>query len=138
MDFPEVGTRFSTAENRFCMRELCSGVWSNFIAVASNFALFNVFEQNLDDARLHYEEALSIERQLAEENSTVYLPNLAMTLSNLGRVNQFQSRIGEARAHYREALNILEMLSQSTQAYASEIAKVKAGLAQLEKPGLPH
>ena len=46
----------------------------------------------MDDARQHYEEAVKIDRQLAEQNPAVYLPDLAMSLSNLGRVYSLLGR----------------------------------------------
>ena len=104
----------------------------------NNFALFDAYQQNLDDARLHYEEALGIDRDLAKQNSSIYLSDLAMTLRNLGRVDRMQGRNEESRGHYQEALSILEVLAQSGPQYATEMARVKADLAQLEKPGAPH
>ena len=104
----------------------------------NNFALFDAYQQNLDDARLHYEEALAIDRKLAKQNSSIYWPDLAMTLRNLGRVDRMQGRNEESRGHYQEALSILEVLAQSGPQYATEMARVKADLAQLEKQGSPH
>jgi tetratricopeptide (TPR) repeat protein len=87
----------------------------------------------MDEARQHYEEALKIERQLAEQNSAVYLPDLAMALSNLGRVDQLQNRIEESRVHYEEALSLLRKLSQGDKRYAGDVARVEASLEELGK-----
>ena len=61
----------------------------------SNFGRLDAIQNRMDDARQHYEEALKIDRQLAQQNPAVYLPDMAMTLNNLGRVDRLQNRIEE-------------------------------------------
>lgn len=102
-------------------------------ATLSNYALFNVYEQRLDEARQRFEEVVKIDRQLVEQNSSVYLPNLTMGLSNLARAEHLQGRDSSAEDHYKEAYNLLQVLAQKNQAYTREMARVEAGLAELQK-----
>jgi tetratricopeptide (TPR) repeat protein len=87
----------------------------------------------MDEARQHYEEALKIHRNLAEQNPAVYLPDLAMTLNNLGKVDRLQNRIEESRAHYQEALSLFRSLVQGDRKYAGGVARVEASLKELDE-----
>ena len=61
-----------------------------------------------------YIEALSILRQLANDNPTVYLPGVATTLNNLGVLVAVDSqRRNEAEALYTEALTSYRQLAKS-------------------------
>jgi tetratricopeptide (TPR) repeat protein len=102
-------------------------------ATLTNYALFNVYERHMDEAGQRFEEAVNIDRHLAEQNSSVYLPNLAMSLSNLARVEHIQGRDHSADEHYREAYNLLESLVQRNPAYASDMGRVEASLKELQK-----
>jgi tetratricopeptide (TPR) repeat protein len=99
----------------------------------TNFAGADAVRNKLEDARRHYEEAVKIDRQLAQKNPTPYLANLAMTLNSLGRVDQFENRIEESRANYQEALSLLRSLAQSDNRYAGQAAAVEASLQELDK-----
>jgi tetratricopeptide (TPR) repeat protein len=88
----------------------------------------------MDEARQHYEEALKIDRQLAEQDPAVYLPDMAMTLSNLGRVDRLENRMEESRANYTEAVTIYRKLAQGDPArYAGDLARAEARLEELEE-----
>jgi tetratricopeptide (TPR) repeat protein len=70
-------------------------------------------EQNrMDEARLAYDEALKIYRQVAKDTPDTYLPKLAMTLNNLGTLHSAQNRPDEANLAYKEALKIFRELAQ--------------------------
>jgi tetratricopeptide (TPR) repeat protein len=53
-------------------------------ATLNNLGSMDRLQNRLDEARKHYEEALKIHRQLAEQNPAKYLPNMAMMLNELG------------------------------------------------------
>ena len=93
--------------------------------------VLRIYVAACDQARQHDEEALKIDRQLAQQNPTVYLPDMAMMLSNLGRVDRLQNRMDEARVHYEEALSLLRQLLQGDSKYAGEVARVQASLEEL-------
>jgi hypothetical protein len=59
---------------------------------------------------LHYQEALSTYRELAQANSEAYLPHVAMTLNNLANLYSATYWMKEAEAACREAEGILEPL----------------------------
>src|ERR1039458_8329231 len=100
----------------------------------TNLGLLDAVQHRMDAARQHYEEALKIERQLAGQNSAVYLPDLAMALDNLGRVDRLQGRIEESRDHYQEAMTIYQELSKADpNRYANDVARVEASLKELQK-----
>ena len=52
-------------------------------ATLNNLGILDRLQNRMDDARQHYEEALKIYRQLAQQNPAKYLPDVAMTLNNL-------------------------------------------------------
>ena len=59
-------------------------------------------QKRLDEARRHFERALELRRQLAQQNPASYLPDMATTLNNLGSLDRLQNRTEEARQHYEE------------------------------------
>ena len=95
----------------------------------------DLFQNRMDQGQQHYEEALKIGRQLAQQNPAEYVPEVATTLANLGTVEGRQNRIDEARAHYQEALSLLLKLSQGDKKYAGDVANVEASLQELDKEG---
>jgi tetratricopeptide (TPR) repeat protein len=66
----------------------------------------------MDEARQHWEEALKIYRQLAQQNPGMYLPYLAITLNDLGNLDRFQNRTDDACQHYEDALKSFRQLAQ--------------------------
>jgi tetratricopeptide (TPR) repeat protein len=102
----------------------------------TDFARLNAMQNQMEEARPYYEEALKIDRQLAQRSPAIYLPNLAMTLDSLGRVDQLQSRIDESRVHYAEAMTIYQTLSEGDAArYSGYVSRVEASLRELEGKG---
>jgi tetratricopeptide (TPR) repeat protein len=90
----------------------------------------------MDEARKDYEEAVNIDRQLAQQKPVAYSRNLVMTLNNLGRVDRLQNRTEESRTHYQEALDLLRQLPQDDR-YARDQAALENSLEELSrgKPG---
>ncbi|MCW5933657.1 MAG: tetratricopeptide repeat protein [Fimbriimonadia bacterium] len=68
--------------------------------------------RRLDEAVSAYEDALTIRRDLAEEQPAVYTPDVAMTLNNLGNALGDLRRLDEALAAYEEALRLYRALAQ--------------------------
>jgi tetratricopeptide (TPR) repeat protein len=88
----------------------------------------------MDEGSQHFEGALEIYRQLAQQDPDEYLPYAAKTLCNLGFLEGNLNRIEESRAHYTEALNILRKLSQGDPSkYAGAVATVEASLEELAR-----
>ncbi|WP_176753897.1 tetratricopeptide repeat protein [Nitrosomonas mobilis] len=69
-------------------------------------------EKRMAEARKAYKEALKIRCALAQQNSNVYLPDLAVTLNNLGVLHRDENRMAEARGVFKEALKIQRDLAQ--------------------------
>jgi tetratricopeptide (TPR) repeat protein len=99
----------------------------------NNLGKLDGVQNRTDDARQHFEEALKIYRQLAQQDSDKYLPDVAGTLNNLGFLDRLQDRIEEARAHYQEALTLYRKLLQRDGKYAGDVARVEASLEELAK-----
>jgi tetratricopeptide (TPR) repeat protein len=59
-------------------------------------------ENRTNEARKEYDEALKIDRELAQKNPGTYLPRVAATLNNLGMLTRNQNHIAEALKTYRE------------------------------------
>ncbi len=99
--------------------------------VLNNLGKLDGAQNRLDDAKQNFEGALKIYRQLAQGE---YLSDLAGTLTSLGYLNQLQKRSDESRAYYTEAMTIYRKLAQgNSDRYANDLARVEAGLAELER-----
>lgn len=91
-------------------------------------------QKRMDAARQHYEEALSIRRELAQHNPNVYLPDMATTLNNLGNLDRIQQRMEAARQHYEESLDIhRQLLRQNSDPYLPDMAMALNNLGFLDK-----
>ena len=95
-------------------------------------------ENRSDDARAHFEESSGIYRELAQRDPERYKPFLAGTLNNLGFLDKNQNRLDESRASYEEALTLYRKLKESDGRYAADVARVEAGLQELNKKGSPR
>ena len=83
--------------------------------------------QSLNDfekARHHYEEALQIHRELAQQNPEAYLPDVATSLNNLGNLLSDTNDLKKAQDYYEEALQIRrELAQQNPEAYLPDVAE---------------
>ena len=71
-----------------------------------------------------YRLALSLRRQLAEDNPEEYLPDVAMTLNNMGNLHAQVGHPDKALKHYEEALGIYQELSDThPDAYLPDLAR---------------
>jgi tetratricopeptide (TPR) repeat protein len=94
----------------------------------------NTERNRLDEARLHFEQALQMRRQLARQNPATYLPDMATTLNNLGNLNRLENRMDEALQSYREALKIHRQLQQlKMDPYPPDLATTLNNLGSLEQ-----
>lgn len=96
---------------------------------ASNLFEFGLFLQEnnqFSKANKVYQEALALYRGLAEQNRTVYLPDVAMTLNNLATlVSDDSSRRQEAEEYCQEAIAIYRTLvQQSPSQYSPDLARI--------------
>ncbi len=99
----------------------------------NEFGLLDIGQNRMVEARQHYDEALKIDRQLAQQNPAVYLPDLGMMLDNLGRVDRLQNRIEKSHSHYTEASTIYRTRAEGDPArYATNIERVEASLHELD------
>jgi len=69
-------------------------------------------QKRMDEARRHFERALELRQQLAQQNPRVYMADMARTLNNLGNLDRLQNRTDEARQHNEGALAIYRQLAQ--------------------------
>ena len=91
-------------------------------------------EQRLAEARRHYEQALSIYRQLMRQYPETYLPDLAATLGNLGDVARLQNQPEEARVRYEESLQDYRVLvQQNPSAHLTNMVISLSSLANIDR-----
>ena len=85
---------------------------------------------DFSNARVSYEEALKIYRQLAETNPQAYLPDVATTLNNLAILHSSTGEFPKALEEYEEALKICRQLAETNpQAYEPDVAMTLNNLA---------
>ena len=91
--------------------------------------------QSLNDfekARHHYEEALQIHRELAQQNPEAHLPKVATSLNNLGVLLRDTNDLKQAQDYYEEALQIhRELAQQNPEAYEPGVAMTLQNLTIL-------
>jgi tetratricopeptide (TPR) repeat protein len=85
----------------------------------------------MNEARIEYEEALKIYRELAEKEPETYLPYVAATLNNLGILDRVQNRPEEARKAFEEALKIYKSFAkQDPDQFSPLVERMKKLLRQ--------
>jgi len=90
-------------------------------------------QHRMDEARLAYDEALKIRRELAQKNPDTYPPDVATTLNNLGVLDGEQNRTEEARMAFDEALKINRELAQKNpDTYLPDVAMTLNNLGFLD------
>jgi tetratricopeptide (TPR) repeat protein len=95
---------------------------------------FDTEPKRMDEARRHFERALEMRRQLAQQDPDKYLPYLAGSLNNLGMVDRHQNRLDEARQHFEGALRLYRRLAQQTpDAYLYYLATTLNNLGLLDR-----
>jgi hypothetical protein len=81
----------------------------------------------------YYEEALQINRELAEENPSTYKSYVANTLNNLAILQETMYEHGDALANYEEALRIYRKLAEENpRRYMPNLAMTLNNLASLQ------
>ena len=89
---------------------------------------------DFDKARSHYEEVLQVHRELSEQDSEVYKPDIATTLNNLGNLHCDTNDFKQAQVYYMEALQIYrEVSKQNPEAYKPAVATSLNNLGVLLK-----
>lgn len=102
-------------------------------ATSNRYGSFDRDRKRKDEARQHFERALELRRQLAQQNPAAYLPDVATTLNNLGNLDRLESRTDDARRHYEEALKDYEQLAQQNAAvYLPYLATTLNNLGNLD------
>jgi tetratricopeptide (TPR) repeat protein len=124
----------AVAENPFAHDAMGSALLDPELAMTStNLEGFGT-EQRMEEAREHFERALDLRRQLAQQNPAANLPDMATTLNNLGNLDRLQNRTGDARQHYEAAVGIHRQLAQQNlEQYLPDMAMALANLGSLEK-----
>ncbi len=101
---------------------------------ASNLEGLDTEQKRMDEARRHFEEALKIYRQLAQQNPDTYLPDMAAKLISLGNLDLPRNRMDEARQYFEEALKIHRQLAEQNPAtYLSDVAVTLNNLGNLDR-----
>jgi protein O-mannosyl-transferase len=91
-------------------------------------------QKRLEQARRHYEEAVSLYGELMRTGEDAYLPDMAAALSDLGNVAQLQGRPSEARSYYEEAFAMYRQLAQhDVGPYRADMARALGNLANLDR-----
>ncbi|MBK9962732.1 MAG: tetratricopeptide repeat protein [Saprospiraceae bacterium] len=97
-----------------------------------NFGILLYKTNDLSGAKKAYEEALQIQRKLAEKNPDVYLPDVANILDNLGLLLIDNSDISGAKKAYEEALQIeMKFVEINSDVYLPDVAKTLNNLGAL-------
>jgi tetratricopeptide (TPR) repeat protein len=101
-----------TERNPFAEDAMGSALMDPDLAMtASNLDGLDTVPKRMDAARMHFEQALELSRELAQRNQG-YLPDMAITLIDLANQNRALRRFDEARQHYEEALSVYRQLAE--------------------------
>ena len=97
----------------------------------NNLGILDQDQNQLNEARKEYEEALKIYRELAEKEPETYLPYVPATLNNLGILDRAQNRPEEARKAFEEALKIYKSFAkQDPDQFSPLVERMKKLLKQ--------
>ena len=98
----------------------------------NNLAVLHDNTKRYKEAEEEFNEALTIRRQLAEQNPDAYLPDVAMTLNNLGLLHSDTNQLDKAEEEYNEALITYRQLSdKNPDAFLPYVATTLNNLATL-------
>jgi tetratricopeptide (TPR) repeat protein len=101
--------------------------------ILNNIANVQKLLHDYESARMGFEEALSIRRELAKMNSEAYSSDLAQTLNNLGELEYDVHEYVLARKFYEEALSIQrELIKINSEVYLLDLAGTLNNLGVLE------
>jgi tetratricopeptide (TPR) repeat protein len=107
---------------------------SHVAITLNNLGIFDEDQNQVNEARKEYEEALKIYRGLAEKEPELELPYVAATLINLGILDRAQNQPEEARKAFEEALNIYKSLAkQDPDQFSPLLERVKKLLKNFPK-----
>ena len=129
----------AVGENPFAHDALGSTLLDPDWATTSNgLENLDTEQKRMDEARQHFERALELRRELAQQNPAACLPDTATTLNNLGNLDRLENRTDEARQHYEEALKIHRQLAQQNlEFHPPDLAMALNNLGSLEKSSSP-
>ncbi len=124
----------AVAENPFAHDAMGSALLDpNLTITPSDQGNLDTGQKRMDEARRHFERALELRRQLAQQNPAVYLSDIATTLNNLGNLDRLENQPEEARQHYEEALKIHhELAQQNLDPFPPDLAITLNNLGSLE------
>ncbi|MGD1854323.1 MAG: hypothetical protein ACFB2W_08730 [Leptolyngbyaceae cyanobacterium] len=98
--------------------------------IGFEYAVFLQKHNCFDQAKLLYEEALQLDRELAQENPRTYLPYVANTLNNLAVLQKAKNEYGAAQTNYEEALQVYRELAQENpRTYLPDVAMTLINLS---------
>ena len=124
----------AVAENPFAHDAMGSALLDPNLNLGENDADLDTTQKRLDAARHHFERALFLRSQLAQQNPAAYLPDMATTLNNLGNLDRLENRPDQARQDYEAALNLHRRAEQSQEErYPPDVAVTLNNLATLER-----
>jgi tetratricopeptide (TPR) repeat protein len=106
----------------------------NVAMTANNLERLDTDQKRMDEARLHYEEAVRIRRELVQQNPDAYRSYLATTLNDLGSLDLRQKRMDEAQQHFEEAAKIRrELAQQNPDMYRPRLATTLNNLGNVDQ-----
>ena len=125
----------AVAENPFAHDAMGSALLDPNLAMTTNDQEnLDTTQKRMEKARQHFERALDLRRQLAQQNPAAYLPDMATTLNNLANLDRLQNRTEEGRQHYEAALKIYrQLVQQNLEPYPPDLAMTLNNLGSLEK-----
>jgi tetratricopeptide (TPR) repeat protein len=125
----------AVAENPFAHDAMGSALLDPNLTITPSQENLDTGQNRMDEARQHFERALELRRQLAQQNPAVYLPDIATTLNNLGNLDRLENQPEEARRHYEEALKIHygNLLRRILDPFPPDLAVTLNNLGSLEE-----
>ena len=104
-----------TERNSFAHEALATALMNpDPLMTQNNAANLDSEPKRMDEAQHHFEEALKIQRQEAEQNPNAYMYQVAVTLNELGILDEKRNRMDGARRYYLEGLQYYRQLAQQT------------------------
>jgi tetratricopeptide (TPR) repeat protein len=109
-----------------------SGKQEDVAVTLNNLGVLHAGQNQMDEARKDYEQALQIYGKLTDQKPDAYAADVARALTNLGSLNVLQNRTTEAQQDYDKAIEAYRRLAENNQGYLPALALSLIDLGVLE------
>ncbi len=124
-----------TEQNPLAHQSLAHALMSPNVAMtADDLRGFSTQQERLDAARQHYEAALELYRQMAQQTDMrLGVQDMVVVLTDLGNVAQLENRLEDARQNYEAALKVYRGMATRPEMQSPKMSALLNDLGALDQ-----